>query len=106
MFFVSWRDFFLSCALLLLAVFLLLPGGSFLLLNTLLDADDAQVMAENAFERQNPDLDARGGRHVYFDPFAYTIEVYGYAKDGEDQVPVKKEIYRVYWWGKAARFRL
>jgi len=90
---------------LLLAIFLLLPGGNFLLLNALLDADKAQIMAEKAFERQNPDLDARGGRHVYFDPFAYTIEVQGYPKDGEDEVPVKKEIYRVYWWGKAARFK-
>lgn len=88
---------------LIILFFLVLPIGSFLFLNTLLDVDNAQIMAQEEFERQNPDLDARGGRHIYYDPLAYTIEVRGYTKSGEELILAKKEIYRVYWWGKVVK---
>jgi len=77
--------------------------GSFLILNALLDVDVAQIMADEEFEKQNPDLYARGGRMIFYDPLAYTIEVHGYTKSGEEFILAKKEIYRVYWWGKVAK---
>ena len=90
---------------LIILIFLnpVLPIGSFSFLNTLLDVDVAQIMAHEEFERQNPDLDARGGRMIYYDPLAYTIEVRGYTKSGEELILAKKEIYRVYWWGKVVK---
>jgi hypothetical protein len=97
---------FLFIFLVLIILFFLnpvLPIGSFLFLNTLLDVDDAQIMAQEEFERQNPDLDARGGRMIYCDPLAYTKEVHGYTKSGEKLILAKKEIYRVYWWGKVVK---
>ncbi len=90
---------------LILVIFLnpVFPVGSFLLLDVLLDIDIAQSMAQEEFERQNPDLDARGGRHIFFDPLAYTIEVMGYTKNAEGPSLYKKELYRVYWWGTAVK---
>ena len=92
-------------SVLIILIFLnpVLPIGSCLFLNTLLDVDDAQIMAQEEFERQNPNLDARGGRHIYYDPLAYTIEVRGYTKNGKELILAKKEIYRVYWWGKVVK---
>jgi hypothetical protein len=78
------------------------PFGCFLFLNAILDVDHAQVMAAEAFERENPNLDAKGGHMIYYDPLAYTIEVHGYEKGR--LIFAKKEVYRVYWWGKVTKF--
>lgn len=87
----------------LLFVFFLLPFGSYLFLNALLDADTAQVMAGDEFELQNPGLESEGGRMLYYDPLAYTMEVRGYGRSGGVLIPAEKEIYRVYWWGAVAK---
>jgi hypothetical protein len=98
------RLLFIFLALIILIVLNpVLPIGSCLFLNTLLDVDDAQIMAQEEFEKQNPNLDARGSRHIYCDPLAYTKEVRGYTKSGEKLLLAKKEIYRVYWWGKVVK---
>ena len=74
----------------------MLPIGSRVILNTLMDEDDLHITMEEEFERQNPNLDARGGGIIYYDPLAYKIEVYDYIKNTEKPVLVKKEIYRIY----------
>ena len=68
-----------------------------------MDEDDLHITMEEEFERQNPNLDARGGGIIYYDPLAYKIEVYDYIKNTEKPVLVKKEIYRVYRWRKVTK---